>query len=111
MGCFQGRADDLINLRGIKFFPTQIEKAVRAIPGLGDEFQIILSSRPADGMDVMKVVVEHPDHGPDSKLTETVAAAVRAEIELRADIEVLAPGTLPKTEFMAMRVTDERAKG
>jgi len=30
MGCFQGRADDLINLRGIKFFPTQIEKAVRS---------------------------------------------------------------------------------
>jgi phenylacetate-CoA ligase len=109
MGCFAGRADDLINLRGIKFFPTQIEKAVRAIPGLGDEFQIVLSSRPADGMDVMKVVVEHPDHGPDSKLAETVAAAVRGEIELRADIEVVAPGTLPKTEFKAMRVTDERA--
>lgn len=109
MGCFAGRADDLINLRGIKFFPTRIEKAVRAIPGLGDEFQIVLSSRPADGMDVMKVVVEHPDHGPDSKLAETVAAAVRGEIELRADIEVVAPGTLPKTEFKAMRVTDERA--
>ncbi|MBT4490735.1 MAG: hypothetical protein HOC72_24565, partial [Rhodospirillaceae bacterium] len=110
MGCFAGRADDLINLRGIKFFPTQIENAVRGIPGLGDEFQIILSSRDQDGMDVMKIVVEHPDHGPDSKLTDQVAGAIRAEIEVRADIEIVAPDTLPKTEFKAKRVTDERAK-
>ncbi len=111
MGCFAGRADDLINLRGIKFFPTQIEKAVRAIPELGDEFQIVLTSRDSDGMDVMKVVVEHADHGPASALTEQVAAAVRLEIEVRADIEVVAPDTLPKTEFKAKRVTDERGKG
>jgi len=110
MGCFSGRADDLINLRGIKFFPTQIEKAVRAIAGLGDEFQIVLSSREADGMDVMVVVVEHPDHGPASAMTEQVASAIRAEIELRVDVEVAAPDTLPKTEFKANRVTDRRAK-
>ena len=110
MGCFAGRADDLVILRGIKFFPTQIEKAVRAIPGLGDEFQIILSSRDTDGMDVMKVVVEHTDHGPASKLVDQVAAAVRTEIEVRTDIEVVPPGTLPKTEFKAKRVTDQRAK-
>jgi phenylacetate-CoA ligase len=110
MGCFSGRADDLINLRGIKFFPTQIEKAVRAIPGLGDEFQIVLSSRDVDGMDVMKVVAEHPDHGPASALTEQIAAAIRSEIELRVDVEVVAPNSLPKTEFKANRVTDQRAK-
>ena len=109
MGCFSGRADDLINLRGIKFFPTQIEKAVRSVPGLGDEFQIVLSRRAADGMDVMKVVVEHPDHGPGSELAERTAAAIRREIELRVDVEVVAPDTLPKTEFKAKRVTDERS--
>ncbi|MBT4687817.1 MAG: AMP-binding protein [Rhodospirillaceae bacterium] len=110
MGCFAGRADDLINLRGIKFFPTQIEKAVRAIAGLGDEFQIVLSSRAEDGMDVMKVIVEHPEHGPASALVEQVAAAVRVEIEVRVDVEVIAPDTLPKTEFKAKRVMDERVK-
>ncbi|NQV58487.1 MAG: AMP-binding protein [Alphaproteobacteria bacterium] len=112
MGCFSGRADDLINLRGIKFFPTQIEKAVRAIPGLGDEFQVVLSSREADGMDVMAVVVEHPDHGPASAsaLTEQIAGAIRSEIELRVDVNVVAPDSLPKTEFKAKRVIDQRAK-
>jgi len=108
MGCFAGRADDLINLRGIKFFPTQIEKAVRAIPGVGDEFQIILSSREKDGMDIMKVVVEHADHDPGSALAQQVAYALRTEIEIRTGVEVVAPDTLPKTEFKAKRVTDER---
>ena len=110
MGCFSGRADDLINLRGIKFFPTQIEKAVRSVPGVGDEFEIVLTNRDKDGMDVMKVVVEHADHGQESPLVERVMAALRAEIEVRSDVEVVAPGTLPKTEFKAKRVTDERNK-
>ena len=42
LGSFAGRADDLINLRGIKMFPVQIEEAVRALPGIGDEFEIVL---------------------------------------------------------------------
>ena len=110
MGCFSGRADDLINLRGIKFFPTQIEKAVRAIPGLGDEFQIILSSRTTDGMDVMKVVVEHPEHKDAAALIDQVVAAIRVETEVRVDVDVVAHNTLPKTEFKAKRVVDERVK-
>ena len=44
VGSFAGRADDLINLRGIKMFPVQIEEAVRALPGSGDEFEIVLST-------------------------------------------------------------------
>ncbi|MFP6774101.1 MAG: hypothetical protein VCE74_17465 [Alphaproteobacteria bacterium] len=81
---------------------------MRAIAGLGDEFQIILSSREEDGMDVMKVVVEHADHEPGSALAAQVAEALRTEIELRSDVDVVAPGTLPKTEFKAKRVTDQR---
>jgi len=111
MGCFAGRADDLIILRGIKFFPTQIEKTVRAFPELGDEFEILLTNRKEDGMDVMKVVVEHPDHGPTSSLVEQLVNAIRLEIEVRCDVEVVVPGTLRKTEFKANRVTDKRKKG
>ena len=44
IGSFAGRADDLINLRGIKMFPVQIEEAVRALPGSGDEFEIVLTT-------------------------------------------------------------------
>jgi phenylacetate-CoA ligase len=106
IGSFVGRADDLINLRGIKMFPAQIEEAVRSVPGMGDEFEIVLTTT-ADGLDVMTVRVEHPDtHG----VSERVAGEIRSRCEVRVDIEVLAPGTLPKTEFKAARVKDRRAK-
>jgi phenylacetate-CoA ligase len=105
MGCMTGRADDLVNLRGIKFFPVQIEEAVRSVPGTGDEFQIRLTTR-EDGLDVMTVLVEHPDQAAG----EIVANEIRSRCEIRCQVEVLTPDTLPKTEMKAKRVFDERSK-
>ena len=107
MGSFTGRADDLLNLRGIKFFPSQVEQAVRSIEGIGDEFEIVLSTDPG-GLDVMSLRVEHPDHAGAGGLADRVAAAVRSRCEIRLSVEVLAPDTLLKTEFKAKRVRDER---
>ncbi|HEX9812180.1 MAG TPA: AMP-binding protein [Burkholderiales bacterium] len=102
MGSMTGRSDDAINLRGIKFFPSQIEEAVRAVTGTGDEFEIVLSTN-ADGLPIMTVRVEHVDH-VNGAVSERVAMEIRSRCEVRADVEVLAPNTLPKTEFKARRV-------
>lgn len=102
MGSMTGRADDAINLRGVKFFPSQVEEAVRAVPGTGDEFEIVLG-RNSDGLPVMTVRVEHPDYA-NPVIAERVAAEIRSRCEVRATVEALAPDTLPKTEFKARRV-------
>jgi phenylacetate-CoA ligase len=107
LGAFTGRADDLIALRGIKMFPAQIEQAVRAVPGVGDEFEIVLATR-EDGLDVMTVRIEHPAHAEPGAVAAQVAGELRTRCEVRADVEVLAPNTLPKTEFKARRVLDAR---
>jgi phenylacetate-CoA ligase len=107
LGAFTGRADDLIVLRGIKMFPAEVEQAVRAVPGVGDEFEIVLSTR-ADGLDVMTVRVEHPAHAAPASVAEQIAAELRTRCEVRAGVEVLCPDTLTKTEFKARRVRDER---
>jgi len=109
MGSFRGRADDLINLRGIKMFPTQVEEAVRAVPGVGDEFEILLATN-ADGLDIMTIRLEHASHETPQEVARAVAAQVRTQCEVQTGVEVLAPGTLPKTEFKAKRVRDERRK-
>ncbi|WP_127104616.1 phenylacetate--CoA ligase family protein [Pararhodobacter zhoushanensis] len=106
MGCLTGRSDDLINLRGIKFFPVQIEEAVRAIKGTGDEFQIRLTTMD-DGLDVMTVLVEHTD----SAVADVVAKEIRSRCEIRCAVEVRTPNSLPKSEMKAKRVFDERNKG
>lgn len=104
LGCMTGRSDDLINLRGIKFFPVQIEEAVRAVPGTGDEFQIRLTTQD-DGLDVMRVLVEH-----ESDVADRVAKEIRSRCEIRCAVEVVTPNTLPKSEMKAKRVFDERNK-
>ena len=109
VGSFSGRADDLINLRGIKMFPIQIEEAVRAIEGTGDEFEIVLATN-ADGLDVMTVRLEHENHERPDNISDRVAAEVRTRCEIQVAVEVLARGTLAKTEFKAKRVRDERQK-
>ena len=107
LGAFTGRADDLIVLRGIKMFPAQVEQAVRAVAGVGDEFEIVLATRD-DGLDIMTVRVEHPAHAAPSAVVEQIAGELRTRCEVRADVEVLVPNTLPKTEFKARRVRDTR---
>ena len=97
-------ADDLINLRGIKMYPVEIEEAVRAVSGLGDEYEIVIAA--SDGLDRMTIRIEHGDPA----IASHVAEAVRVRCEVRVDIEVLAPGSLPRTEFKAKRVRDLRQK-
>ena len=106
MGSFTGRADDLINLRGIKFFPSQVEQAVREVDGVGDEFEIVLSTND-DGLHVMNVRVEHVTGS--AAVAKAVADNIRTRCEVRTTVDVLEPDTLPKTEFKAKRVRDERA--
>jgi phenylacetate-CoA ligase len=105
MGCMTGRSDDLINLRGIKFFPVQIEEAVRAVDGTGDEFQIYLTKQP-DGLDVMTVKVEHNS----SSAADLVAREIRSRCEIRCAVEVVPPNSLPKSQMKAKRVFDERTQ-
>ncbi|WP_416915751.1 MAG: phenylacetate--CoA ligase family protein [Roseicyclus sp.] len=105
LGCMTGRADDLINLRGIKFFPVQIEEAVRAVQGTGDEFQIHLRTQ-EDGLDVMTVTIEHRD----ASAAGAVAREIRSRCEIRCGVQVVAPNSLPKSQMKAKRVFDERGK-
>jgi AMP-binding enzyme C-terminal domain len=91
IGSFAGRADDLINLRGIKMFPGQIEHAVRSIAGIGDEFEIVLTTN-SDGLDVMTVRVEHR---AGTEIGAAVADEIRSRCEVRAGVEVLAPAPCP----------------
>lgn len=109
VGGFSGRADDLINLRGLKFYPSVVEEGVRAVAGIGDEYEIVLDTTP-DGIDFMTVRVEHRDHQTPGPVVEAVAGQVKTRIEVRCEVEVLAPDTLAKTEFKAKRVVDRRRK-
>ncbi len=105
-----GRSDDMIILRGVNVFPTQIEEQVLTVDGLAPYYQIELFK---DGrMDAMRVHVESlPEHG-DGEAQAVQAAAlghrIKEVIGVSAQIVVADPGTVERSQGKARRVVDTR---
>ena len=112
VGGFLGRADDMLNVRGVTLFPSAVEDAVRRVDGIGEEFQIIVTRERE--LDVLTVQVEpHPSTGKDQHLeiVRLVEREIISRCELRPVVQLVPSGSLPKTEFKAKRVKDLRTPG
>ena len=109
VGGMSGRADDMLNVRGVTLFPSSIEDVVRGFSMLGPEFAIVLTNE--RDLDVLIVQVEAlPEVSTEryTDIADQVEREIRSSCELRAVIEVLPQGTLPPTQFKAKRVRDLR---
>jgi phenylacetate-CoA ligase len=108
-----GRSDDMIILRGVNVFPTQIEEALMATRGLAPHFQIELS-RP-DRMDQMRILCECADASVTGSDRETAAHALAAQIKqtvgISVKVEVADVGGVARSEGKAVRIVDNRPKG
>ncbi|MBD3665625.1 phenylacetate--CoA ligase PaaK [Sulfitobacter aestuariivivens] len=108
-----GRSDDMIILRGVNVFPTQIEEALMATPGLAPHFQIELS-RP-DRMDQMRVLCECADASVSDDARDAAGKALAAKIKqtigISARVEVASVGGVARSEGKAVRILDKRPKG
>ena len=101
-----GRTDDMIILRGVNVFPTQIEEQVLATQGLAPYFQIELSTTGA--LDKMAVHVE-PEPGVESgALAETLRHKIKETIGISTDVILNAPGEVERSQGKARRVIDNR---
>ena len=107
-----GRSDDMIILRGVNVFPTQIEEALMATAGLAPHFQIELS-RP-DRMDQMRVLCECADASVTTEARATAARALAAQIKqtvgISIQVDVHDVGGVPRSEGKAVRILDKRPK-
>src|SRR5580704_5266390 len=108
-----GRSDDMIILRGVNVFPTQIEEALLATDWCGGHFIIELTRE--GRMDEMVVLAEaRHDHWDGSGLSahaERVAAFIKNTIGISAGVKIVAPETLERSLGKAKRVYDKRPKG
>jgi putative heme-binding domain-containing protein len=108
-----GRSDDMIILRGVNVFPTQIEEALLATNWCGGHFIIELTRE--GRMDEMTVLAEaRPEHWDGNGLTDQadkVATFIKNTIGITARIKVVAPEALERSLGKAMRVFDKRPKG
>ncbi len=108
-----GRADDMIIVRGVNVFPSQIEHVLMQIPEVGEHYMIILE-RAEDGLDKMTVQVELSEKAFTDKvadmleLEKRIAEQLKAVLNVTAKVEIVNPGTLQRFEGKAKRVIDKR---
>lgn len=108
-----GRADDMLIVRGVNVFPSQIEHVLMQIPEVGEHYMIILDRRD-DGLDEMTIQVELSDRvAVDTtsdilRLEKKIADRLKSVLNVWAKVEVVNPGTLQRFEGKAKRVIDRR---
>ena len=109
VGGILGRADDLIIYKGENFYPVQVEKVVRSLPELSDEYRIVISSHETTGADIVTVVAECVHEPPaTADLHRRIKRELREELGVTPELELVEFGALGRTEFKAKRVWDTR---
>lgn len=104
-----GRTDDLMIVRGVNIFPTQIEELVLDLPGLTPYFQCVLT-RP-DRLDELTVRAEAEPHlSPADReaLGRTLASQIKTRIGTSAAVEILGEGGVERSVGKARRIVDQR---
>jgi len=107
-----GRSDDMLKIRGVIVFPSQIERAILKIPGMEPHYQII-ASRPHH-LDELEVQVEtSPALFSDEvkhveEVRKSIEKHIHDEIGLRVNVTLVEPRSLPRSEGKAVRVIDKR---
>ncbi len=110
-GGVRGRADDMLVVRGVNVFPSAVEQLVRATPGLGDEYQLVINASVHDAAGFMKSIhvrVEQLDASAGTvQLAAQLAQEIKQRLQVGAHVEVLPQGTLARSTHKAKRVVRE----
>jgi len=104
-----GRTDDMIILRGVNIFPTQVEELLLRVDGLSLHYQLVLS-RP-HRLDEMTVRVEsRPDRSAAERsvLGDRLGRLIKDNIGVTVTCDVVEPGTVERSQGKAVRVLDQR---
>jgi len=112
MARIKGRTDDMLIIRGVNVFPSQIEHVLMQSGEVGKHFQIVVEREGA--LDKMTVKVEVNEKAFSDKINDMIALKNRIKERLRhvlninTEVELLESGTLPRYEGKAKRIIDER---
>jgi phenylacetate-CoA ligase len=103
-----GRTDDMLIVRGVNVFPSAIRTVVNQFaPAVGEVMQVRPSRRGVQQEPPLRVLVERPAGGaePEAGLAERIETAIRSTLVVRAKIELVPHGTLPRSEYKSALVS------
>jgi len=110
---FLGRADDMLIVRGINVFPSQIEDVLVGIPEIGSYFQVVVD-RKKHGLDEISIQVELKDEAFTGELSDLARIQKKTEerlksvLNVRSKIELVEKGSIPRTAGKSKKVVDRR---
>ena len=120
MARITGRADDMLVVKGVNVYPSQVEAALLTVGDLAPHYQLVVDRRgtlaelaievePADPL-VRRWGGYREDHPERLRLQQRIAEHMRAALALGVEVRIVAPKTIPRSEGKAVRVV-ERGKG
>ena len=106
-----GRSDDMLIIRGVNVYPSQVEAVLVGFPGLAPHYQLVLTRQ--GPMDALAIEVELAPAGPRdepfaAKMAADLRNHVKAMVGVTCDIVLKAPGEIPRSQGKAVRVKDLR---
>ncbi|NYT04166.1 MAG: phenylacetate--CoA ligase, partial [Candidatus Methanofastidiosa archaeon] len=111
IGRITGRSDDMLIVRGVNVFPSQIEEVLMELKGVGDHYQIIVDR---DILDKLMIKVEVTNEIFSDSISELITLEKEIKkrlfemLSLSVDVELVEPGQIPRPEGKAKRVIDLR---
>jgi phenylacetate-CoA ligase len=109
-----GRSDDMLIIRGVNVFPTQIEELVLKVPSLAPCYQLVLTRE--GHLDQLEVHVEEREVPTGASPPDPAAVArelqhhIKGHVGVTTRVVVLAPGSIARSEGKAKRIVDNRPK-
>ena len=101
-----GRTDDMIKVKGVNIFPSQVDELLKDIEGASSEFQIMIDHM--FGKDIMTVFVEAQPGVNKFLLTDEIKDAFKSKIGMTPEVKPVEIGDLPRSEKKSTRVFDNR---
>jgi len=112
IGKISGRADDMLIIRGINVFPSQVEHALMSFPEVGSHYEIVVERRRA--LDTMLIRLEMSDRAFSDRINDLmeikrrVTHRLKSVLNIAVEVELVDPGSLPRFQGKARRVIDRR---
>jgi phenylacetate-CoA ligase len=106
-----GRSDDMLIVRGVNVFPTQIEEQILKIAGLAPHYQILLTrARRLDEMEILVEALPGVDADARQRLAAELEGRIKGLIGVTARVSIFEPGGVERSQGKARRVIDTRPK-
>ena len=105
-----GRNDDMLIIRGVNVYPSQVEAALVGVPGVAPHYQLVVERKGA--MDHLSVEVEIAPGSAQASavVAQAVKHHIKAMVGVSAEVIVKQPGEIPRSQGKAVRVRDLRPK-